>query len=173
MDSYSTTTEMILISEGQISNYTCETAEESFNLRQICVESSRPPDVCFPRVISNAGSNFVGIWCAFHAAIGFAGNILTLVAIPYAIRHKRYWRVFWRSTQICHNFFCRSSHLQNESEQTTKSRIIKHTYWEISSDPLIWWNMLIVFSRKKIFNLWPAIPENSWDWSKCRGKSMY
>ena len=86
-----TTTEMYLVNQSQINNnYTCETAEESFNLRQICVESSRPPDVCFPEVISLTGSNFVGIWCALHAMVGCCGNILTLVAIPYAIRHKRY-----------------------------------------------------------------------------------
>ena len=30
-----------------------------------------------------------GIWHVFHASIGFIGNLLTLIAIPYAARNKK------------------------------------------------------------------------------------
>ena len=70
-------------------NYSCTTAEEAFNLSKICVESSDPPEVCFPEIISVTGSLTVGVWCSVHAVIGSVGNLLTLTAIPYAIKHKR------------------------------------------------------------------------------------
>jgi hypothetical protein len=30
-----------------------------------------------------------GIWCIVNSIIGFSGNLLTLLAIPFASRHKR------------------------------------------------------------------------------------
>ena len=44
---------------------------------------------CFSNDISTTLSNFAGIWCIINAILGFSGNLLTLLAIPYACWKKR------------------------------------------------------------------------------------
>ena len=44
---------------------------------------------CFPKEIPTPLSNFAGVWCIINAALGFSGNLLTLVAIPYACWKRR------------------------------------------------------------------------------------
>lgn len=77
------------MSEDIGGNFTCSSAMDAFEMRKICVEMSNPPEECFPRVIPPMMSNFVGVWCALNAVMGSCGNLLTLLAIPYAIKHKR------------------------------------------------------------------------------------
>ena len=44
---------------------------------------------CYPS--KNYNLKFVtGIWCVVLGFIGFVGNLLTIVAIPYAAKNKRY-----------------------------------------------------------------------------------
>ncbi len=30
-----------------------------------------------------------GIWCILNSIVGFSGNLLTMLAIPYAAKHKK------------------------------------------------------------------------------------
>ena len=43
---------------------------------------------CFPH--EPAIARFAGVWCAANAAFGSTGNALTLLAIPFAIRRRRF-----------------------------------------------------------------------------------
>ena len=45
---------------------------------------------CFPSYITDTVAVLTGIWCIFNAIIGFTGNLLTLLAIPFAANRKRY-----------------------------------------------------------------------------------
>lgn len=45
---------------------------------------------CFPQDIDASITIFAGVWCSINSAIGFSGNLLTLLAIPYAAK-KRKW----------------------------------------------------------------------------------
>ena len=46
------------------------------------------PDQCF---LSDHKLTFwLGLWCIINAVIGFAGNLLTILAIPYAANRKKY-----------------------------------------------------------------------------------
>ena len=44
-------------------------------------------DHCYP--VSTLGT-IASIWCMINGTIGFVGNLLTLLAIPYAARKKQY-----------------------------------------------------------------------------------
>ena len=45
-------------------------------------------DACYP--LKHYDFNFVlGIWCVFLGLIGFVGNLLTILAIPYAAKKKK------------------------------------------------------------------------------------
>ena len=48
-----------------------------------------PENECFQKDISLEFSTFAGVWCIAIAAIGFIGNFLTLIAIPYASKKRR------------------------------------------------------------------------------------
>ena len=48
-----------------------------------------PENECFQKDISLEFSTFAGVWCIAIAAIGFLGNFLTLIAIPYASKKRR------------------------------------------------------------------------------------
>ena len=61
-------------------------------LSQLCINDNRDneiPDECFSKNISTTLSNFAGVWCIINAILGFTGNLLTLLAIPYACWKKR------------------------------------------------------------------------------------
>ena len=44
---------------------------------------------CIPSYMKGATGILAGIWHVFNASIGFIGNLLTLIAIPYAARNKK------------------------------------------------------------------------------------
>ena len=44
---------------------------------------------CIPSYMEGATGILAGIWHVFNALIGFIGNLLTLIAIPYAARQKK------------------------------------------------------------------------------------
>ena len=54
-----------------------------------CLDSINEfPDQCF---LSDHKLTFwLGLWCIINAVIGFAGNLLTLLAIPYTANRKKY-----------------------------------------------------------------------------------
>ena len=72
---------------------TCDPSNYSaiLELSKLCVENARKKEMydCFSKEISDTLSNFAGIWCVINAFLGFTGNLLTLLAIPYACWKKR------------------------------------------------------------------------------------
>ena len=44
---------------------------------------------CFPQSMQYL-SDFAGIWCIINAVLGFSGNLLTLLAIPYAAKRQKF-----------------------------------------------------------------------------------
>ena len=61
------------------------------NLSQICALGSPEVTSCgHPGMYDRAVSNYAGWWCLMCAVTGFWGNLLTLLAIPYAYRYKLY-----------------------------------------------------------------------------------
>ena len=43
---------------------------------------------CFPKEIK-PWSTYAGIWCILNSLFGTTGNLLTILAIPYAARRKK------------------------------------------------------------------------------------
>ena len=77
-----------------------------FNLSHHClIDPDFSPD-CFPDEFEwSAGVTIAeGIWCILNAVIGFFGNLLTLLAIPYAA-HKNKFNLQrgWTSTKFVLN----------------------------------------------------------------------
>ena len=65
-----------------------------YNLSHICLDLSLNDSIkneldCFPEQFTFATSTVVGTWCILNCVIGFFGNLLTLLAIPYAAKNKR------------------------------------------------------------------------------------
>lgn len=61
-------------------------------LSELCINDNRENQTsyeCFSKDISTTLSNFAGVWCIINATLGFTGNLLTLLAIPYACWKKR------------------------------------------------------------------------------------
>ena len=61
-------------------------------LSKLCINDNRDNEIsdeCFSKNISTTLSNFAGVWCIINAILGFTGNLLTLLAIPYACWKKR------------------------------------------------------------------------------------
>ena len=59
------------------------------SMSQKCLEAwSNGIDMenCFP---SSTLGTIASIWCLVNGVIGFAGNLLTLLAIPYAAKKKQ------------------------------------------------------------------------------------
>ena len=44
---------------------------------------------CFPQSMQHL-SDFAGIWCIVNAVLGFSGNLLTILAIPYAAKRQKF-----------------------------------------------------------------------------------
>ena len=59
------------------------------NLSDFCLKSSDVfPEPCFP--IEHYVLKFaLGLWCVGFGLIGFAGNLLTMFAIPYAAKKNQ------------------------------------------------------------------------------------
>ena len=56
-----------------------------------CLDNSNGfPDQCFSS--DHKLTFWLGLWCIINAVIGFAGNLLTILAIPYAANRKKYAR---------------------------------------------------------------------------------
>ena len=59
------------------------------NISDICLKHpDKFPENCFPKEL-NELSIAVGIWCTINAIIGFLGNLLTILAIPYAAKKNK------------------------------------------------------------------------------------
>ena len=68
-------------------NLTCG-PDDVYNVSDYCLYEDGTDPVCRPD-INSVLIDVAGYWCIVNAVIGFSGNLLTLLAIPYASRHKR------------------------------------------------------------------------------------
>ena len=60
------------------------------NISKICVEEPYTEEYpCYPDYLKKVGTYF-GIWCLFISFLGMIGNLLTMLAIPYAANRKKY-----------------------------------------------------------------------------------
>ena len=79
--------------EDTVQCHRCDPSNHSaiIELSKLCVENARNNEIydCFSKEISDTLSSFAGIWCVINAFLGFTGNLLTLLAIPYACWKKR------------------------------------------------------------------------------------
>jgi hypothetical protein len=62
---------------------------EMYNLSTYCLTANSSDSRCVPDIDAWL-IEVAGVWCIINAVIGFTGNLLTLLAIPYASRHKRF-----------------------------------------------------------------------------------
>ena len=70
-------------------NMTCS-LNNSYLMSDLCLHNySSHADECFPNEIRH-WSPYAGIWCIFNSFAGFTGNLLTILAIPYAAKQKKY-----------------------------------------------------------------------------------
>ena len=46
------------------------------------------PDQCFSS--DHKLTFWLGFWCILNAVVGFTGNLLTILAIPYAAKRQKY-----------------------------------------------------------------------------------
>ena len=77
------------------------TGDTTFSMSQLCLEawSNSINQInqseywidqnCFPQNIDSVRV-IAGIWCTINSLIGLPGNLLTLLAIPYCVRRKKY-----------------------------------------------------------------------------------
>ena len=77
-----------------VENISCDPYNYSsiLELSSLCIGDNLQDGIspeCFSNNISIALSNFAGVWCIINAILGFTGNLLTLLAIPYACWKKR------------------------------------------------------------------------------------
>ncbi len=84
-----------------LTNESCR-VEDMYNLSTYCLTAEHPGGVCAPAIDSSL-RRIAGIWCIVNAIIGFSGNLLTLLAIPYASRHKRFENRKFVSIFIIHH----------------------------------------------------------------------
>ena len=78
------------------------TINTTHSMSEFCLEAWYTNELnqtenCFPQVVfSNSYGTFYIIWVMTNAGVGLFGNLLTLLAIPYAKNKKMY---------ICENLF--------------------------------------------------------------------
>ena len=74
------------------------TGDTTYSMSQLCLEAWSNSENqsefwidqnCFPQNIDSVRV-IAGIWCTLNALIGLPGNLLTLLAIPYCVRRKKY-----------------------------------------------------------------------------------
>ena len=79
------------------------TGDTTYSMSQLCLEAWSNSENqsefwidqnCFPQNIDSVRV-IAGIWCTLNALIGLPGNLLTLLAIPYCVRRKKYESRFW------------------------------------------------------------------------------
>ena len=75
-------------------------------MSDLCLEAwyngSNETENCFPdRSVSGL---FSAVWCMINGGIGFTGNLLTILAIPFCAKKKK-----WVPTILC-KFFANSLH---------------------------------------------------------------
>ena len=79
------------------------TGDTTYSMSQLCLEAWSNSENqsefwidqnCFPQNIDSVRV-IAGIWCTINALIGLPGNLLTLLAIPYCVRRKKYETRFW------------------------------------------------------------------------------
>ena len=78
------------------------------NMSEYCLTAwetgSNLTDGCFQDAFGNIGGIIYSIWCFTNALVGFTGNILTLIAIPYAAKKKRFnLHINWSTTAFILN----------------------------------------------------------------------
>ena len=64
---------------------------EAYNLSTYCTDASKTDaeaEICFPEDIRSF-STLAAIWCLVNAFVGFSGNLLTILAIPFAAKRKK------------------------------------------------------------------------------------
>ena len=82
--------------EHSYSRWECKTGENStiYLLSKLCVNGSNTENVeCvqnYNDVTYVVLRKLVGLWSIFVGSLGISGNLLTLLAIPYAAKRKRY-----------------------------------------------------------------------------------
>ena len=60
------------------------------NISRICTEQPHTEEYpCYPKYLKEVGVYF-GIWCIFICFLGMFGNLLTMLAIPYAANRRKY-----------------------------------------------------------------------------------
>ena len=73
----------------------CE-ENNTYSMSKICLEAWENEQLylfeedCFPKYINAIVSTISTIWCSANAIFGFTGNLLTLIAIPYVAKTKKY-----------------------------------------------------------------------------------
>ena len=76
----------------------CETNSTNA-MSKLCLEAWEngydAPDDCF---LQSTIGTVTSIWCMINGSIGFTGNLLTLLAIPYAAKKKK-------SVSLVHSIF--------------------------------------------------------------------
>ena len=66
------------------------TPENVVAISEFCERSEIQSDVeCFSKDVPVQFSTFVAVWCILNAICGTCGNLMTLLAIPWATKSKR------------------------------------------------------------------------------------
>ena len=75
---------------GNLTTLSCDSTLV-INFSHFCLSHAEDfPDNCFPSdEIFPGFRRAVGIWCIVNAVIGSMGNLLTLLAIPYAAKRNK------------------------------------------------------------------------------------
>ena len=82
-----------------VRNFTyCDSYENILNLSIVCVSSSNV--TLFECIHDNDEIKsvlriLIGIWASLITVCGTTGNLLTVLAIPHAAKHKRYNFIFY------------------------------------------------------------------------------
>ena len=63
------------------------TTQQVYNMSKLC-PGNVDLDGCYPPRFSGPLATFAGVWCILNAVVGIIGNLMTLVAIPYAAKKK-------------------------------------------------------------------------------------
>ena len=81
------------------------------SMSTLCLEAwaskSNETENCFPNYTHDTIGNIYGIWWMINVFIGFIGNLLTLLAIPYcAIKKKYIVFIPHNSKKNCSKYYC-------------------------------------------------------------------
>ena len=77
------------INTGNNNSLTCD-KENIFNLSKLCVDGSDNGSLpCLLKENMQPYHTAMGVWAIFVVVFAVLGNLLTLLAVPYAARKKR------------------------------------------------------------------------------------